>query len=132
MIPLGTDRPLARRTVVNHALIGVNVAVFCLVALAGIRSQRGVEGVEHVLERWMLVGDIAQPWRFLTYAFLHDMTSIWHLLGNMVFLWVLGPNIEDRLGRLGYLAFYLGAAAASGLGHVLMSPAPAIGASGAV
>lgn len=132
MIPLGTDRPLARRTVVNHALIVANVTVFCLVAAAGIRSQRGVEGIEHVLERWMLVGNAAEPWRFVTYAFLHDMTSLWHLLGNMVFLWVLGPNVEDRLGRTGYLAFYLAAAAASGLGHVLVSPAPAIGASGAV
>ncbi|MCG3122406.1 MAG: hypothetical protein GIKADHBN_00793 [Phycisphaerales bacterium] len=132
VIPLGTDRSLSRRTVVNHVLIAANVAVFCAVAMTGINSQRGLDGVESVIDKWMLTRDLTQPWRLVTYAFLHDMSSMWHLLGNMAFLLVLGPNVEDRLGRIGYLLFYLASAVAAGLGHILVSPAPAIGASGAV
>ncbi|MCC6426123.1 MAG: rhomboid family intramembrane serine protease [Phycisphaerales bacterium] len=132
MIPLGTDRGLSRPTVVNHLLIAANVAVFCAVAIAGIRSERGQEGISPILDRWCLLPEFTQPWRLVTYAFLHDMSSLWHLLGNMLFLWVFGPNVEDRFGRIGYLAFYLAAAAGAGAGHILVSDAPAIGASGAI
>ncbi len=132
VIPIGTDRGLSRPTVVNHILVGVNVLIFCAVGAAGIQSEKGLQGVEHIYDRWMLTRALHEPWRLLTYAFLHDMSSIWHLAGNMIFLWVMGPNVEDRLGRIGYLCFYLAAAIAAGLGHILMSPAPAVGASGAI
>jgi membrane associated rhomboid family serine protease len=69
-------------------------------------------------------------WNLLSYAVLH--ANLMHLLGNMVFLWVFGPNVEDRLGRIGYAAFYLfGAAIAGGL-HILFDPHPVLGASGAI
>ncbi len=74
--------------------------------------------------------------RFLglvTYQFLH---ADWlHLLGNMLFLWVFGNNIEDRLGRLRFLPFYLLCGAIAALGQALVDPGtdiPLIGASGAV
>lgn len=117
---------------VNHVLVAANILVFATVAIIGIRSEQGAEGIRPIFERFMLTHDLSEPWRLVTYAFLHDMTSAWHLVGNMLFLWVFGPNVEDRLGRLGYLLFYLAAAAASGLGHLLVSQADAIGASGAI
>jgi membrane associated rhomboid family serine protease len=132
IIPLGTDRPLQRRTVVNHVLIGLNVLVFAALAIAGIQSERGVEGIDGILDRLSLSWIPSEPWRFFTYAFVHDMTSPWHLAGNLLFLWVFGPNVEDRLGRVGYPIFYLLAGAAAGLAHVATSPYPVIGASGAV
>ena len=131
MIPIGTDRGLSRRTVVNHLLVASNIAVFVFIAMVGINSEQGVEGVFPIIDRLKLTHDFSQPWRLITYAFVHDMTSAWHLVGNMLFLWVFGPNVEDRLGRLGYLVFYLAGAAAAGAGHLLTSTAPAIGASGA-
>jgi len=70
---------------------------------------------------------------YLTYAFLH---ADWlHLLGNMVFLWVFGDNIEDALGHLRYALFYVACAIAAAFVHGTVnasSPLPLIGASGAV
>jgi membrane associated rhomboid family serine protease len=69
-------------------------------------------------------------WTFVTYAFLHG--GLMHILGNMVFLWVFGPNVEDRFGRIGFLAFYILGGVAAGVIHALGYPNPVIGASGAV
>jgi rhomboid family protein len=69
----------------------------------------------------------------VTYAFLHG--NLWHLVGNMVFLWVFADNVEDAFGHLGFLALYLVCGVAAGLAHSLGQPAslaPLIGASGAV
>ena len=71
--------------------------------------------------------------RLVTYAFLHG--DFWHLLGNMLFLWVFGDNVEDDLGHFGFLAFYLVAAVLSGLAHIMLTDltlTPLVGASGAV
>lgn len=68
----------------------------------------------------------------LTYMFLH--ADIWHLAGNMLFLWVFGDNVEDATGHLRFLVFYLLCGVAAGLAHAGMHPAdsvPLIGASGA-
>ncbi|MCB1805755.1 MAG: rhomboid family intramembrane serine protease, partial [Candidatus Competibacteraceae bacterium] len=68
----------------------------------------------------------------LTYMFLH--TDIWHLLGNMLFLWVFADNIEDAMGHFRFALFYLLCGIAAGLCHGLFeadSIAPLIGASGA-
>lgn len=67
-----------------------------------------------------------------TYAFLHG--DWMHLIGNMLFVWVFGDNVEDALGHLKFLVFYLLSAAGAALTHILMAPAseaPLIGASGA-
>jgi membrane associated rhomboid family serine protease len=69
----------------------------------------------------------------ITYQFLHG--SPIHLIGNMLFLWVFGDNIEDAMGHLRFLVFYLLCGIAGGLAHCVMTPAsdiPLIGASGAV
>ncbi|MCB1480777.1 MAG: rhomboid family intramembrane serine protease [Rhodobiaceae bacterium] len=68
-----------------------------------------------------------------TYQFLHG--SWMHLISNMLFLWVFGDNVEDALGHLRFLAFYLLCGAAGGYAHLLIVPqsqSPLIGASGAV
>jgi len=72
----------------------------------------------------------------LTAMFMHG--SIAHLAGNMWFLWIFGDNIEHDLGRLGYLAFYLGCGLVASLAHVMMNLSgetalmPSLGASGAI
>lgn len=70
---------------------------------------------------------------FLTSMFMH---AGWlHLIGNMWFLWIFGDNIEDRMGHLRYLAFYLLSGLLAGAGHVIFnwgSTAPTVGASGAI
>jgi len=70
---------------------------------------------------------------FITATFVHG--GWFHVLGNMLFLWVFGDNVEDRLGHAKYLLFYLLAGMAGGAAHIMTNPAstvPVIGASGAV
>src|SRR5680860_17753 len=70
---------------------------------------------------------------YLSYAFLHG--DFMHLAGNMLFVWVFGDNVEDAMGHLRYLFFYLACAAAGAFAHSMFAPsseAPLIGASGAV
>jgi membrane associated rhomboid family serine protease len=65
--------------------------------------------------------------------FLHG--GLLHLLGNMLFLWIYGDNLEEDLGHVGYLLFYLAAGIGAGLVHVLAAPysvVPTVGASGAI
>ncbi len=127
IIPLGTDRPLRRPTLVNHALIALNIAVY----FAQVLGERfAPEAAEQARTAFHLDPRALVPWSMITYAFLH--ADLWHLLGNMVFLWVFGPNVEDRLGRVGYLLFYIGAAGVSGGLHAIFEQAPVIGASGAI
>jgi membrane associated rhomboid family serine protease len=69
----------------------------------------------------------------ITYQFMHG--DIFHLLSNMLFLWVFGDNVEDAMGHLKFLAFYLLCGVAGGLAHALLTltpSAPLVGASGAV
>jgi membrane associated rhomboid family serine protease len=69
----------------------------------------------------------------ITYMFLHG--NILHLLGNMIFLWVFGDNVEDAMGHIRFIFFYLICGIFAGLAHALVAPAsnvPMIGASGAV
>jgi len=112
----------------------VNALVFLYEFLLG-------PGVDQFVMNWGAVPDrIAQPSLYplasltlVTSMFLHG--GLAHLLGNMLYLWIFGDNVEDRLGHVGFLAFYLVAGSAAGLAQVLPVPTseiPAIGASGAV
>lgn len=76
---------------------------------------------------------IPEPLTLITYQFLHG--SPLHLAGNMLFLWVFGDNIEDAMGHVKFLIFYILCGIAGGIAHCVMTPAstiPLIGASGAV
>ncbi len=76
---------------------------------------------------------IPEDLTYLSYAFIHN--DIFHLGGNMLFLWVFGDNVEDALGHVKFLIFYLLCAVAGALFHGLLAPdseVPLIGASGAI
>lgn len=76
---------------------------------------------------------ISPPLSLISSLFMHG--SLMHLIGNMLFLWIFGNNIEDRLGRLRFLLFYFAAGIGASLIHVLFNPGsliPVIGASGAI
>lgn len=103
-------------------------------AIPGELTQLGV-GLKVQLSRELLcVVDAApEPVTLITTQFLHG--GWMHLLGNMLFLWVFGNNVEDELGKLRYVVFYLSCGVLATLGHVLTEPAspiPLVGASGAI
>lgn len=124
ILPLRSDRPLRTPPYVNYALIAINVIIFALTAqsFAGQEYTRAHD--------FMLWSQETRLWQFITYQFLHGGPM--HLIGNMIFLYVFGNAVEDRLGKVGYLFFYLSMGVFAGLGHWLTSNAPVIGASGSV
>lgn len=131
LIPLGTDRPLHRPSAVTILLIALNVGVFG----AQLATQPPVPGMVSSFEASLILNPESlrtgeKAWTFVTYAFLHG--GWMHLILNMVFLWAFGPNVEDRLGKTGFLGFYLVGAATAGVVHAATEPAPVVGASGAV
>jgi len=71
-----------------------------------------------------------EPWQPITSMFIH--AGFMHIFGNMLFLMVFGPPVEDRLGRIGFTAFYFAGGIASGFAHIALESAPAVGASGAI
>lgn len=123
LIPVGTDRRQQHTPWVNYILVGLNVLIFLLTA-------RRVGQPFDAVRIFFLIPDAPHLTQFLSYQFLH--ADLMHLAGNMLFLYVFGNAVEDRLGRLGYLFFYLAGGVLAGLGHVLLEPQPVIGASGAV
>ncbi len=126
-IPLGTDRPLKRPTVINHWLIGANVVIY----IGDVALRAFAPGAHDELFSSLALSRVGfAPWELVTYAFLH--AGFLHLLFNMLFLFVFGPNVEDRFGRIGYVLFYLAGGAAAGLAHLAAEPAPVVGASGAI
>jgi membrane associated rhomboid family serine protease len=141
-IPLHDARSLSHieRQYVTLGLIALNVVAFVFTGLAGDAflqsSAYGLGFTPVVLSdglptpNFVYVPEVAT---YITYAFLHG--DVIHLAGNMLFLWVFGDNVEDALGHLRFLLFYLASAAAGALLHGFVLPgseAPLIGASGAV
>jgi membrane associated rhomboid family serine protease len=141
MIPIGDDRHEGGPApLVTWALIALNVAAFFLElsqpsgALQSFIQAWGVVPREYSAGR-DLSPQIPFPfWSTLfTSMFLHGGWA--HLLGNMLYLWIFGDNIEKRIGHVRFLLFYMVCGLAAGLGHVLFnsqSNVPTVGASGAI
>jgi membrane associated rhomboid family serine protease len=139
MIPLKDDNPTRTFPFINWALILINVAVFIYqVQLPPHAAKAFIIANATVPMRVpaFLSGYLGFKMAFypmFTSMFLHG--GLMHLLGNMLFLYVFGDNVEDYFGHFGYLLFYLFCGVASGFIHVLFnwhSTLPAIGASGAI
>jgi rhomboid family protein len=140
MIPIGDRNPTRRFPIVNYLLLAANIAMFIY------ELSLGVSGLDRFIGTWgvrstdviaLLGGDVG----LLAPVLLASLVSMFlhggwlHIFFNMLFLWVFGDNVEDNFGSLPYLLFYL----LSGFGAVIAqslltptSPAPAIGASGAI
>jgi len=130
IIPLRTDRPPKRTPVITQALIVVNMVVY----LAGVSGSYFslFESAQEMANWGHFDPRDFKAWQLVTYQFLHDPHGIFHLAFNMLFLWVFGSAVEDRLGRVGFLAFYIGGGAVAALAHALVNAAPVIGASGSI
>jgi membrane associated rhomboid family serine protease len=140
-LPLHDQNPIRHVAFpyVTYGLIGLNALVFLLQLAMGSYGFQWF-AVEYGMVPIVVRNVVEQPvawlpdWaNLITYAFLH---GDWlHLLSNMLFLWIFGDNIEDALGHVKYLVFYVLCAVLAGLAHLALnvdSTSPLIGASGAV
>jgi membrane associated rhomboid family serine protease len=146
MIPLRDDVPSRTTPFVNVSLIGLNVLLFLHELGMGERLERFIfqsavvpvlyTGRDHFLSPVEIVFTTLTPdlgGRVLLSMFLHGGWA--HILGNMLYLWIFGDNVEDRMGHLRYLVFYLLCGWVAAYTHIFMNPAsrmPSIGASGAI
>ena len=130
MIPIGDDNTY-RRTfpVVTYTLVALNVLVFL--------AELNQPDTGTFLVQWGAVPARISHGQgletLLTSMFLH--AGWWHLLGNMLFLFIFGDNVEDAFGHVRYLLFYLACGVLASLGQVILAPdaaLPGVGASGAI
>ena len=134
MIPIGDVNPRQRFPVITVAIILLNVLVF----LYGLTlSQDALQQL--YLSAGVVPYDLTHNFGapsasdLLTSMFLHG--GWLHIISNMLYLWIFGDNVEDLLGKVGFLAFYLLAGVLAALTQVVVaptSPLPIIGASGAI
>ena len=133
MFPIRDHNPSERTPYVTYALLAINVVVFISYfplfsdepALAAFFANWAMQPVEIV--------NGVDTHTLLTSMFLHG--SIMHLAGNMLFLYIFGDNLEDQMGHVTFLGFYLLCGLGADIGQVLADPSsqiPVVGASGAI
>lgn len=156
MFPIGDDNSDRRiQPVVNYAIIGINILVFLLlqrlgsndaftyafslvpkeimtgVDLSGVQILRDAAG--HTAEIQHYATPLPVYFNFLSSMFMHG--GIAHIFGNMLFLFIFGDNIENRIGHIRYGIFYILCGVAAAAGQIVMGPdsiIPMLGASGAI
>ena len=127
MFPVSDVIPSRTTPLVTIALIAGNVLVFFYqLILTPVGLEQFVASYA-VIPAWLWWPSI------VTSQFLHG--GWLHIVWNMIYLWIFGDNVEDRLGHLGFLVFYLGAGGAAAVLQILFNPfsgVPMVGASGAI
>ncbi len=143
MIPLRDANPTRRFPIVTLLLIAVSTIVFAYEL--GIAQTGGDAALGRFIREWGAVpADVAEAIAsgdLASRAFVGVLGSIFlhggwlHLIGNMLYLWIFGNNIEDRFGRIRFILFYLAGGVVAAIAQVAIDPAsqvPIVGASGAI
>ena len=137
MIPLRDENPTELVPFITFVLIALNVGAWVLLQGAGSPQVLEASVMTFGSVPCEVTGSCTTEGlgysALLTSIFMHG--SWGHLLGNMVFLWVFGNNIEDSMGHLRFIAFYLICGVAASAAHIVLAPAsevPMVGASGAI
>ena len=139
MIPLKDDIPSFRRPYITVGLIIANVLVFFYQLFQGPYFEHFIVKYGaipyEIIHAQELTPELGTPipLTLFTAMFLHG--GLLHLGGNMLYLWIFGDNVEDKLGHLRFFIFYILSGLAGSLAHVITSPGsqvPMVGASGAI
>ncbi len=138
-IPLKDDNPTSRFPYVTVLFIGLNILIFFYQSLSGPGLQYYVYkmgAIPYEITHFTSISSfprVSPVLALITSMFLHG--GIFHLLGNMLYLWIFGNNIEDFLGPFRFVIFYLLSGLGASLTHIIFNPnsqVPMIGASGAI
>ena len=133
MFPIRDHNPSGRTPFVVYTLMAANILIF----LSYAADMDNVQRINRLFYTYGVIpARIADGVALETLATSMFLHAGWmHLAGNMLFLWIFGDNLEDEMGHLPFLLFYLVAGIGAGLLHVVTGPAstiPTIGASGAI
>ncbi len=128
ILPIRTETPIRKTPTANLVLIFANAAVFLLVN----QGLLGARMANVMTDPLALRGSSPELYQFVTYQFRHG--DVWHLLGNMLFLWVFGNSVNGKMGDWAYLAFYLAGGVFAALGYAWFkgSGFVLVGASGSI
>ena len=133
MFPIRDHNPSGRTPFVTYALMAANILIF----LIYLPIQGDQAALFHFYNTWAAVPEEISTgqdlYTLFSSMFLH--AGFMHLAGNMLFLWIFGDNMEEEMGHIGYLLFYLACGLAAGLMQVIAAPlsdVPMVGASGAI
>ncbi len=138
LFPIRDENPSRERPIVNYILIGINILVFLYEISLGsdMRSvffhRFGIVPYEYTHGKDIFIPS-AMPINLITAMFIHG--GFWHIFGNMWFLYIFGDNVEDAMGHVRYLIFYLLSGIIASATHIIFNPGskvPMIGASGAI
>jgi hypothetical protein len=133
MIPLRDETPTHRTPIINYLFIALNVIVFIFQIMLGSENQSIVYQFALIPAQFTSgigIGDITD---IFTSMFMHG--GIAHIGGNMLYLWIFGDNVEDRMGHGRYILFYIIGGVVASLAHIFTNPnsqIPTVGASGAI
>lgn len=133
MIPLRDENPIRIFPYVTVGIIAINILVFIYEMLQGTHLEDKIMQFAAIPYNITHLGSPAVLLTLVTSLFFH--AGLFHLFGNMLYLWVFGNNIEERLGYIRFIIFYFACGIIATLGHIISvsdSKLPMIGASGAV
>lgn len=133
MIPIRDENPTRRFPVVNYLLILMNILVFLWQLSLGPQGENALYAMALIPAKFLSGINLSNVGSIFTSMFMH--AGLAHILGNMLYLWIFGDNVEDALGHFRYLLFYLAGGVAASLTHVFLYPTstvPTVGASGAI
>jgi len=139
VIPLRDENPARTTPYIVYILIAANVLIYLYNGSLGPHTHNPLAGFELVPAKLIGSRDLiapgpVAPWMTIfTSMFMH--ANLFHVGGNMLYLWIFGNNIEDVLGHLKFTFFYLASGLAAALAQVAASPmshVPMVGASGAI
>lgn len=133
VFPIRDHNPSGKVPYVTYALIFINVAVFIayVALLSDEQATFGIFDTYALVPEEVMRGEAY--FTFITSMFMHG--GWLHLIGNMLFLWIFGDNMEDAMGHVGFLCFYLLCGVAADFAHIAAAPdsaVPLVGASGAI
>jgi membrane associated rhomboid family serine protease len=138
VIPLRQTEPSSTTPIVTRALVFGNTALFIAQIILGARTESLINTFGYIPARFMNPGaygftHIEVAVTLVSSIFLHG--GLVHLFGNMIYLWIFGPAVEDALGHWRYLLFYVVCGAVGSLTHTMLFPqsiVPSVGASGSI
>jgi len=135
ILPVGVDYRARRYPVATFTLMGICVAIYIITLIC--KASSSADAVDDwMFDHLWLIPKESAWWTYVTQMFVHE--GFWHLTGNMIYLYLFGSCVEDMIGRVRYVIFYLLSGIAAAFAYILFSPEhfasenPMGGASGAI